>query len=192
MHLAQRSDKGPAREAEGGVALRAFGGRVRLWIPSMHASRSGRPCWRIRLPMCALALSLGCENLPPVPELLKVRVVGEGYEWFVRYPGPDALLDTEDDVRAKQNLRLPEHTQVQIEVRSSDYIYGFRIPGLGVNEMAVPDLVFVADFETPEPSVHVLKGDRMCGYAHPRLIGQVIIEPKRQFQRWQVEKGIDS
>jgi heme/copper-type cytochrome/quinol oxidase subunit 2 len=158
----------------------------------MRASRSGRrflcaaPLW------LGLLLSLGCENLPPVPELLKIRVVGDGYEWLVRYPGPDALLDTDDDVQAKQNLRLPEHTRVQIEVHSSDYIYGFRIPGLGVNEMAVPELVFIADFETPESSVHILKGDQMCGYAHPRLIGHVIIEPKRQFQRWQVKQGIDS
>ena len=161
-------------------------------IRSRRISRSGRRWLRAGFVLCALAPALGCENLPPVPELLKVRVVGDGYEWLVRYPGPDALLDTDDDVQSKQNLRLPEHTRVQIEVRSSDYIYGFRIPGLGVNEMAVPDLVFTADFETPEESVHVLKGDQMCGYAHPRLIGHVIIEPKRQFQRWQVKQGIDS
>jgi heme/copper-type cytochrome/quinol oxidase subunit 2 len=158
----------------------------------MRESWCGRAWRRGGRLLCALVLALGCEKLPPVPELLQVRVLGEGYEWLVQYPGPDALLDTADDVRAKQNLRLPEHTRVQIEVRSSDYIYGFRIPGLGVNEMAVPELVFVADFETPEPSVHALKGDQMCGYAHPRLIGHVIIEPKRQFQRWQVQQGIDS
>ena len=102
------------------------------------------------------------------------------------------FLDTEDDVHAKQNLRLPERTRVEIEVRSSDYIYAFRIPAFGVNQMAVPDLVFTAEFETPETSVHPLMGDQLCGYAHRSLRGFVIIEPKRDFQRWQVKRGIDS
>ncbi len=139
-----------------------------------------------------LVLPSSCERLPPLPELLELRVVGDGYEWLVQYPGADAVLDTEDDVRVKRHLRLPEHTRIRIEVSSRDYIYGFRIPGLGVNEMAVPELVFTADFETPESSVHVLKGDQMCGFAHPRLIGRVIIEPRREFQRWHLRRGIDS
>jgi heme/copper-type cytochrome/quinol oxidase subunit 2 len=139
-----------------------------------------------------LVFGFGCEKLPPLPDLLRIRVVGESYEWLVRYPGPDAVLDTEDDVHAKQNLRLPERTRVEIEVRSTDYIYAFRIPAFGVNQMAVPDLVSAAEFVTPETSVHPLRGDQLCGYAHKSLRGFVIIEPKRDFQRWQVKRGIDS
>ena len=142
----------------------------------------------------ALAVALGtgplaCDPLasdsaapPPIP--LPLRIVGDAFEWHVRYPGADGVLDTEDDVTATRDVHLPSGTPVEIQLGSTDYIYGFRIPDLGVNEMAVPDLDFRAAFVSPEPGTHALMGDQMCGYAHESLIGEVVVLEDREFGRW--------
>ncbi len=69
-------------------------------------------------------------------------------------------------------------------MRSRDYLYGFRIPGLGVNEVAVPDLPMFARIETPPPGTYELLGDQLCGYAHKSLIGEMVVQPRSEFDRW--------
>jgi cytochrome c oxidase subunit 2 len=135
--------------------------------------------------VAGLSLALpSCSGPPPDPGPLQLRIVGEEFEWWIRYAGPDESLDTADDLVVQQNFHVPEDARVEIELQSRDYLYGFRIPALGVNEVAVPDLPMFARIEAPVRGSHALRGDQMCGYAHESLIGEVVVEPRSAFDRW--------
>lgn len=131
-----------------------------------------------------LALASACDHPTPDVAPLPIRIVGEEFEWHVRYPGPDGALDTPDDVLGLRDLHIPANSPIEIELDSRDYIYHFQIPELGVNEMAVPNLEFRARLEASQTGSVPLLGDQMCGYAHDSLLGQVVVHTSSGFEDW--------
>ena len=131
----------------------------------------------------ALCLLLGCGDAKPDGPL-QLRVTGDNYDWYIRYPGEDGLLDSDDDVVTVKDMHLPAHTELHIEVTSTDFIYTFRVLEMGQVQMAVPDLAFTLDFDSGPAAVHVLKGDQMCGFSHESLIGEFIVEPAADYRAW--------
>lgn len=115
---------------------------------------------------------------------LIVRVTGQDFRWVIRYPGPDGTHDTPDDVLTERNIHLPARSDVQIDLRSEDYIYSFYVPDYGLLEMAVPDNPYLLALRTRSAETHKLMGSQMCGYAHPELIGDVIVETQATFDAW--------
>lgn len=125
------------------------------------------------------------ESAPAQPAgPLRIRITGHDYRWLLRYPGPDGRLDTPDDVRTERNLHLPARREVILDLVSDDWVYTFYVPYLDVLESAVPDAPFEIDFETGPAGVHDLLGSQMCGYTHPLLLGDVVIEEAGAFEAW--------
>jgi len=118
------------------------------------------------------------------PGPLVVHVTGDDFVWRIRYPGADGIHGTIDDVATTRHLHLPERTDVRIELRSRDYLYTFALPSLGLNEIAVPDLLFTLEFATPVPGTFTLRGDQMCGFSHADLIGRLVIDSHAEFKEW--------
>lgn len=110
-----------------------------------------------------------------------VQVTGSDFRWHVRYPGPDGRAGTEDDVRGERDVHLPACTSARIDLESDDYIYTFSLPHLGLREIAVPAMTFALEFDTGPVGTYDLRGDQLCGYAHPALIGKLVIEPAADF-----------
>ncbi len=106
---------------------------------------------------------------------IEVEVVGSEFNWYFRYPGPDGKLGGEDDYFSKQNLFLPENTDVTLIIMSKDFVYSFAIPELNKEEIAVPDLDFELRFYSGDAKKLTILGDQLCGYIHPSLIGEVVI-----------------
>ena len=132
----------------------------------------------------ALLGGCGPDPLPPRPDPLVVRVRGEAYQWHVQHPGPDGALDTADDIHTRRDLHLPGETNVRIELASADYLYGFRIPELAVNEVAVPDLAFAAELRADAAGTYRLRGDQMCGFRHESLLGRVVVHDAAGYDGW--------
>jgi len=137
------------------------------------------------------SLGPGCDagRDEALPTAITVRVTGEDFRWRIRYPGADGLLDTPDDIEGEGDVHLPADTVVTLELRSTDYIYGFRIPDFGVNEMAIPELQHSAGLFARSAGAHELRGDQMCGFRHQDLLRRVIIHPPRDYSRWIEEQG---
>ena len=139
--------------------------------------------------MARLALTLMCvlscdARQAAWPDPLRVEIRGSDYQWTIRYPGADGILGTVDDIVALRDLHVPEGAIVQIELESDDYLYSFRLPEFGVSQVAVPELTFKAAFFSGPRGSSVLLGDQMCGYAHPDLIGRVIVHRPSEFDEW--------
>ena len=131
-----------------------------------------------------VASQVTCSPLSRVPEVHRIEVTGDGFEWYVRYAGRDKKLGTEDDFYSNQNITLIAGCETTIELRSVDYLYSFALPHLRLKEIAVPDLAFSMRFRPMETGVFTLKGDQLCGYQHPRLTGKAYVLSPSDFYRW--------
>ncbi|MBZ0266866.1 hypothetical protein K8I85_01810 [bacterium] len=119
-------------------------------------------------------------------DTLLVRMTGGNYRWQVRYAGADGAFDTADDRHATREVHVPAGVPVTLELRSEDYIYTMALPHLDLKEIAVPDLEFALRFEMDEAGEYPLRGDQMCGYQHPDLMGTLVVEGKDAFDAWVV------
>jgi cytochrome c oxidase subunit 2 len=144
--------------------------------------------------LCSLGIVSGC--VPDVardePALWKhdpdrtyrVLITGRDFNWYIRYPGPDNELGTADDIHARRDLHLPQHTKVRLELASDDYLYSLTLPQWNLKEIAVPDLSFCLEFDTQVAGTFDLLGDQMCGYTHPNLLGQLTVQSHSDFDAW--------
>lgn len=134
---------------------------------------------------CAFVASqFGCSRPTQVPETLRIEVTGDDFEWYVRYAGLDETFGTQDDFFSKRNITLIAGRETTIELRSVDYLYSFALPHMRLKEIAVPDMAFSLQFCPNETGAFTLKGDQLCGYQHPRLIGKAYVLSPADFGRW--------
>lgn len=145
-------------------------------------------------PAQAMAATSDLEPPAPRPELppdvpIKVRITGDEWRWIVRYSGLDGTLDTEDDVVGERHLRLAAGSNVTIDLESNDYIYTFYVPQLDIMEVAAPTSPYELELETGPAGVHDLLGSQMCGFTHPELLGDVIVQERAEFADWLSEQG---
>lgn len=128
--------------------------------------------------------SLSSPTVPSIPEPYRIEITGHEYQWRIRYPGADGQLDTNDDRSTLRHLHVPQDIDVVLSLTSEDYLYTFALPDLGVKEIAVPDLEFQVALSAAQPGRYELRGDQLCGFAHPQLLGDFIVQPPDEFLRW--------
>lgn len=138
--------------------------------------------------IAALAAALVCAGCGPDGQSMDsivVEVTGSEFNWYFRYPGPDGVLGTGDDRHSVQDLFLPANSEVDLKLKSNDYLYSFALPELGMEEIAVPGLDFGLRFTTQSERTLQLLGHQFCGFAHESLIGKVYVRgPDGDFYDW--------
>lgn len=118
-------------------------------------------------------------------ELIVVEVIGDNFNWTFRYPGADGILGNDDDKFSMQNLYLPDHAEVTLQLASKDYLYSFALPDYKVSQIAVPGLNFELNFITGDAKTILLLGDQFCGFSHDSLKGKVyVINQDEGFYNW--------
>ena len=133
----------------------------------------------------AVFLFIGCTSERVVPiNHVKIEMTGNDFKWSSRYAGQDGEFNTQDDRLAKQILHVPLDADIEIVLKSQDYLYTLEIPVAGKEEIAVPDLTFSLQFKADQLGTFKMPGSQMCGYTHPDLMGTLIIESPRDFSRW--------
>lgn len=146
-------------------------------------------CKIFRLPSLLVILILwGCEKKNEsnviLPEPFTIEIIGDRYHWQIHYPGVDGELHTADDLYLEENIHLPANIEIDIRLKSKDYIYFVTIPELQQMSMAVPglDQGFVIK---PHTSGEMrFDGIQMCGFTHETLNKKIVIESKDLFIKW--------
>src|SRR3954465_1134637 len=98
-------------------------------------------------------------NVPDAAKALHVRLVAEQFAWNFQYPGKDGKFgaakveliggdnplgidpedkDGKDDIVSVNQLHIPVHKPVVVEVSSKDVIHSFNIPVLRVKQDTIP------------------------------------------------------
>lgn len=142
----------------------------------------------------------------PSPTAMQVEVVAEQFQWYFRYPGPDAAfggsrpqlvnaaggnplgIDPRDahgaDDVVSSVLVLPAGREVDLQLRSLDVIHGFFIPGMRLKENTVPGLVLHIHFTPATPGTYPILCSQVCGLGHQRMQARLLVVSPAEFTAW--------
>lgn len=120
-----------------------------------------------------------------VNHMMQVQVIGQQWNWTYRYPAYGGV--------ETQQLFLPEHTYVQLNVTSLDVIHSFWAYKLGVKADANPGVDNVAYLKTKGPLSFSIRCAELCGLWHGYMYQTGHIVPQNQFVTWiKQERKLDS
>jgi cytochrome c oxidase subunit 2 len=149
-------------------------------------------------------------NVPEDAKALHVKIVAEQFAWNFQYPGKDgkfgksdpALIsgdnplgidpedaDGKDDITSVNQLHVPVHTPVVVELSSKDVIHSFNIPVLRVKQDTIPGQKIPIWFEATQTGHFELACAQLCGLGHYRMRADVLIDSPEDFDKWQAENA---
>ncbi|MCA9167973.1 MAG: cytochrome c oxidase subunit II, partial [Planctomycetales bacterium] len=74
------------------------------------------------------------------PKAPIAEVTGRQFEWRVRYPGPDGVIGTADDIHTVNDLHLPVGEEIVLQIKSMDVLHSFFLPHVRVKQDVVPGM----------------------------------------------------
>lgn len=178
------------------LRYRAKAGRTASYV---HGNTALEIIWTVVPAVILLVLTVASQQLwveirspshrPPTSQ--QVEILAEQFAWNVRYPGPDGIFGTEDDISTINQLHLPVATPVLINIRSKDVIHSFFVPEFRIKQDAVPGLPTQVWVEATRSGQFEIRCAELCGLGHYRMKGFVTTEPLIDFQKWLVEAKAD-
>lgn len=120
-----------------------------------------------------------------VPEnAMEVIVMARQFEWDVTYPGPDAVLGTDDDFTLLNALHAPVNRPILVYLRAEDVIHSFFLPEMRVKQDAVPGQEIRVWFEATEPGQYTLGCAELCGIGHTTMNGTLTVHTQADYESW--------
>ncbi|MFT5710392.1 MAG: cytochrome c oxidase subunit 2 [Halioglobus sp.] len=136
----------------------------------------------------------------------EIEVVGEQWQWSFRLPGEDGVLGKVDarfigpdnrfgmspddptgldDVLVSTNeLHLPLHRAVKVNLRSKDVLHDFAVAQFRVKMDLVPGIVSYLWFEPTRIGKFDILCMELCGIGHYTMRGYVVVEPQEDYEHW--------
>ncbi|HIG26799.1 MAG TPA: cytochrome C oxidase subunit II [Verrucomicrobiales bacterium] len=122
------------------------------------------------------------QRLPEAQET--IRVTGAQWAWIFQHPGPDGILDSDDDITLIDELHIKKGTVYHFELQSNDVLHGFSIPVFRLKQDAVPGRVITGWFEATKTGSYDIQCAEMCGIGHGLMVARLTIEEPDQHVRW--------
>ncbi|MCB9799143.1 MAG: cytochrome c oxidase subunit II [Candidatus Omnitrophica bacterium] len=142
---------------------------------------------------------------PDESTALKVRVVAEQFAWNVHYAGKDGIFGAskpelmkpgnplgldrsqeaaKDDIVAINQLHIPVHKPVIVELSSKDVIHSFFLPVMRVKQDTVPGQKIPVWFEATQTGNFEIACAQLCGLGHYRMRGFFTVDTQEDFDTW--------
>ena len=165
-------------------------------------------------------------EVPDTRDAENIRVVAQQFAWNIHYPGKDGLFGTtrsdlvdeqenpigldrgspnaSDDFFTINQLHIPAHKKIRIDLTTKDVIHNFKLPELRVSQDAIPGMVIPIHFEatlTSEQFLRTVKGTpregkgleiscaQLCGLGHYRMKGFLTIHDQDGYNSWLDEQA---
>jgi cytochrome c oxidase subunit 2 len=131
----------------------------------------------------------------------EIQVLAKQFEWNIRYPGPDNVFGTGDDLLTVAGLVVPVNRPVNVTLRSLDVIHSFFLPNFRFKQDAVPGLTIPFWFRPTK-----LSADRqpvpdhdgvprkipywdivcaeLCGNSHTNMGAQLYVVSDADYEKW--------
>ena len=122
-------------------------------------------------------------DVPKKPGL-EIEVVARQFEWRIRYPGPDGVLYTQDDLHMVNDLHVPVNRQVLVHLKSMDVLHSFFLPNLRFKQDAMPGSTIPIWFTPTEEGPYDLVCAELCGWGHYKMKGRLTVLPQEKFDTW--------
>jgi len=183
-------------------------GRIALWVEIGVVIAEGALLIGLALPVWLNRIS--AQPTHPAAEPVSIRIVAEQFSWNVHYPGmdgrfgqtslslvsPDNPLGLDrrsafgaDDLVTVNQIHLPINHPAVIQLTSKDVIHSFGVPAMRVKRDAVPGLVAPVWFTPTMPGLFEIACSQLCGLAHFRMRGTIVVESDEAFQSFLAEEA---
>jgi cytochrome c oxidase subunit 2 len=144
-------------------------------------------------------------------DVVVVDVAARQFEWIVRYAGSDgefgrtdpqqingqtnptgidvADATGADDIVVRNVLRLPIGRMAYLRLRSHDVLHSFSVAAFRVKQDIVPGIVGSTRFIPTQLGTFEIACAELCGLAHYRMRGRVIVMPQDEYDAWLSEQA---
>lgn len=119
----------------------------------------------------------------PEPDLT-IRVEARQWAWIFHHPGPDGKLDTEDDIRTTDELRIQNGLVHKWELSSADVLHCFSIPVFRLKQDAVPGRTISGWFKPTKTGEFDIQCAEMCGIGHGLMGAKLFVEDQHGHAAW--------
>jgi cytochrome c oxidase subunit 2 len=119
----------------------------------------------------------------PEPDV-EIRVIGQQWAWTFQHPGPDNVLDTEDDIRTIDELHVEVGQVYHFHLESTDVIHSFSVPVFRLKQDAIPGRVITGWFEATRTGDYDIQCAEICGIGHGIMDARIHIESHGQHAAW--------
>lgn len=122
-------------------------------------------------------------DIPPT-----AAVTGRQFNWDIRYPGPDGILGTPDDlIRTDGNLHLPVGEEILLTITSKDVLHSLFLPNLRMKQDVVPGMDQSMWFQATETGEYDIVCAELCGWGHYKMKGRLTVQSREDFDKWIAE-----
>jgi cytochrome c oxidase subunit 2 len=118
-------------------------------------------------------------DIPPT-----VEVTARQFEWRLRYPGPDGVIGTQDDIHHVNDLHIPVDTDILVNLKSMDVLHSFFLPNLRIKQDAVPGSKIPVWFRATEVGTYDIVCAELCGWGHYKMKGRLTVQSKTDYEAW--------
>ena len=123
-------------------------------------------------------------NMSPTAE-----VTGRQFNWDVRYPGPDDILYTPDDIiRTDGDLHIPVGEEILLTITSKDVLHSLFLPNMRMKQDVVPGMDQSMWFKATETGEYDIVCAELCGWGHYKMKGRLTVETREAFDKWIAER----
>jgi cytochrome c oxidase subunit 2 len=113
------------------------------------------------------------------------EITARQFQWVMRYPGPDKLLHSPDDLIVVNDLHFVKDKTALIFLKSSDVLHSFFLPQLRIKQDAVPGLNIPVWFDADRSGKYELVCAELCGWGHYKMRGNVTVhDTQSEFDEW--------
>ena len=119
----------------------------------------------------------------PEPEQT-VRIIGAQWTWKFVHPGPDGVLDTDDDIRTTDELHVMVDTVTHFQLESEDVLHSFSVPVFRLKQDAIPGRRITGWFEPTRTGDYDFQCAEMCGIGHGLMAARVYVETPEEHGAW--------
>ena len=113
-----------------------------------------------------------------------VRVIAQQWAWTFVHPGPDGILDTDDDITTTDELHLSVGTVYHYRLEARDVLHSFSVPVFRLKQDAIPGRQITGWFEPTRTGTFDVQCAEICGIGHGLMAGRVVIETPEEHLAW--------
>ncbi|HYV37302.1 MAG TPA: cytochrome c oxidase subunit II [Gemmataceae bacterium] len=117
----------------------------------------------------------------PPDDVMEVHVVGRQWMWKMQHMGGQREIN---------QLHVPVGRAVKLSMISEDVIHSFFVPAFRVHMDVLPGRYTTLWFQATKPGRYHLFCSQYCGTNHAKMIGEVIVMERDEYQTW-LSQGVD-
>ncbi len=123
---------------------------------------------------------------------IEIEVVAQQWAWNIRYPGPDGIFNTADDVVTLNEMHIPVGKPVMLKFHSKDVIHSFYLPNFRTKTDAFPGATSQLWFQATQTGNFEIGCAQHCGVNHYKMRGFLTISSEKDYNQWLATSSSDS